>query len=274
MSGQYYTDHQIFYIDSNKRKTGTTSNFSIELILNNDIQYDRVVMLDFSCPKSYYIIPDGRNTFTLVQGLSTYAVTIPPANYTRTSLASVLQNMLNAASSFVYAVTYQKINVTGDNGLLKFTVTGNAGVQPQFIFSNNSPYEQLGFNIDTYSFTGDILNSVNVINLAQEPTLFISSDICQNKNDSILQNIFTSADSSFSFVNWHNSSPYEYSKNFSQSRSNIYSFTLTNENNEEINLNGLNMVFTIMVYKSNKIDNLMKAYIKYKTLQTNGILSA
>ena len=265
MSGQYITQRQIFCIDSNNRVSGHTSDFGYQLSIDNDVEFDKVVVLEASIPKSYYCVQAGFNSFTLVQDSTNYVITIPAGNYTRTAVCSVLTTLLNAVSSWVYTITYGSMGISGDNGLLTFSVTGNDS-QPLFIFNSNSPYQQLGFNIGTYTFTTSSLSSVNVINLAQEGTLFISSNICQTKTDSILCNIFTTQDAGFSYIVYQNPCPYEYSKDFVQSKSNIYQFTLQDENGNIINLNGLNMIFTILLYKSNKIDNLIKGYVKYRTL--------
>jgi len=264
---KYYTDHQLFYVNSYKRITGDNQNFSYMFDIDKDIAYDHVVVLDASIAKSYYNMQTTYNTFTLVQGSTNYIITIPAANYTRTSMCSALTTLLNAVSSWVYSISFQNIALTGDTGQLTFTVTGNDS-QPKFIFSSNSPYEQLVFNSNTtYTFNTNTLTSPNVINLAQESTLFISSNMCQNKTDSILCNIVTPQDSSFSYVVYNCPCPYEYSKNFVGNNSNTFTFRLQDENSNEINLNGLNMVFTVMLYKSNKIDQLIKGYIKYAALK-------
>jgi hypothetical protein len=262
----YISQKQIFYINSYNRQTGDTSEFTVSLDIDNDVEWDFVTVLDASIPKSYYCIQAGLNSFTLVEDAVDYTITIPAGNYTRTSLCNVLIGLLNATTAWVYTITYSNIGITGDTGQLTFGVTGNDS-QPQFIFTASSPYEQLGFDSNTtYNFSGNSLVSPNVINLAQEATLFISSDICQNKTDNILCNIITPQDSSFSFIVYTNTSVYEYSKVYTGSKSNIYSFRLQDENGNKINLNGLNMVFTLMLYKVNKIDQLLKGYIKMRTL--------
>jgi hypothetical protein len=52
-----------------------------------------------------------------------------------------------------------------------------------------------------------------------------------------------------------------------KSPSNIYNFYLTDEDQTPIILNGLNINFTIMCYKKNNIFQLIKGYIKYRTLK-------
>lgn len=263
----YYTDKEIFYINSYNRINGDNSDFTYQLNIDNNIAWDRVVLIDASIPKSYYNVQDGQNTFTLIDDNGTHTITITPSNYTRTSLCTVLSSLLTNGG-ITYTITYQNIMEQGDNGKLIFTCSGNS-TQPQFTFDNYL-YEQLGFEKNTtYTFSGNSLTSPNICNLSPEGTLFITSNIVQNKSDSILGNIITPIDSSYSYVVYYNSAILEKSKKYSGSGSNVYWFKLVNENGDKINLNGLNMVFTIMIYKSNNIDNLIKGYIKLKTLLQN-----
>ena len=266
----YFTKRQIFYINSSNRISGTDSNFTIQLDIDREEEFDQVVLLDCSIPKSYYIIQNGENTFTLQEGSTSVTITLPFGNYNRSSMKNVLVNLLNANSPnrFSYTISYQNIQYTQDTGQYTFTVTGNGSVQPSFIFGNYL-YQQLGFNQNsTNNFVGNTLTSVNITNLQPEGTLFIRSDICQNYNDNILQNIITTQSADYSYIIFQNPTPHEYSKDFRQGFSNVFQFILTDEYGNEIYLNGLNLVMTIMIYKSNKIDDLIKGYIKFKVIES------
>ncbi len=132
----------------------------------------------------------------------------------------------------------------------------------------SSLYEQLGFNSNsTNNFVGSSLTSNNVTNLSTETTLFIHSDICQNKEgNNVLQEIYTSGESTFSYVNFQNPTPQEYAKPMIGNKSNVYNFSLTDENGVVIETNGININFTMMIYKENDIFSLIKGAIKYFTL--------
>lgn len=261
----YYSHKSVFHINSRNRVTGTDSNFTYKLPINHNMDYDKVVLLDCSIPKSYYIVQDGLNSFILKEGINEYTITIEAGNYNRNSLKTTVQTALNTVSSWDYTITNANINTTVDDGKYTFTVANNSS-QPSFIFTNGL-YEQLGFNSDSINdFVDDTLKSTNIVNLNPEGTLFIRSDICSNEQDNILQNIISVQNSTFSYIVFTNSGIIEYSKNFSQSKYNVYRFKLTDENGNEINLNGLNLVFTLMIYKMNRVDNLIQGYIKYKSL--------
>lgn len=126
----------------------------------------------------------------------------------------------------------------------------------------------MGFNSNSsYSFNNNSLTSSNVCNLRIESTYYLLSDICQQKGDNVLQNIISVGTSDYNYIVFENKTPYEYAKVFSKAPKNIYNFTLTDENKNTIDLNGLNMVFTLMLFKKNDISNLIKGYVKYRTLK-------
>lgn len=266
---KYYTAKQIFYINSSNRITGTHSSFSYYLNIDRNEDYDRVVVLAASIPKSYYLVDANHNHFTLKEGTDTILITFPTGNYSRGSLALKLQTLLNTNSpnTFTYLVTYPSVNSTNDDGKYVITVSGNGATQPEFIFTDEM-YEQLGFNINsTNQFSGNTLISPNVINLTNETTLFIRLDICQNnEGNNILQEIYASGEATYSMINFENKAPMEYGKPIISKGSNVYSFHLTDEYGTLLDTNGININLTIMIYKNNDIDNLIRGAIKYFTL--------
>lgn len=273
----YFTHKQLFYVDSHNKMldSDTHSDFHYEFTdINNDAEYDSVVLLDCSIPKSNYVINTGTNTFTVIENLGagdlTRVITLPVGNYNRQTLKNVLKTQLNAnANTYIYDITYDNSNRTQDDGKYTFTWTNvNGGaLQPQFIFTD-SLYEQTGFNKNTtYIFTAGSLKSVNVVNLRPESTMYILSNICQNKNNNILQNIISSDDNDYNFVVFHNPNPSEYSKTYTRNKANVFKFTITDEDFNKIDLNGINVVFTIMLYKRNQINRLIEGFIKMKTLK-------
>lgn len=269
---KYYTRKQIFYINSARRISGTNSNFRYYLNIDPVQEYDRVVVLAASIPKSYYLVDSSHNHFTLSEGISSTSILFPEGNYSRRSLTTTLQTLLNTGSpnGYTYTVTYTNIGSGNDNGKLTITVTGNGGVQPVFTFTDEM-YEQLGFNINSVNtFVADTLVSTNVINLTNEATLFIHSNICQNsEGDNVLQEIYTVGDSSYSMINFLNPIPMEYGKNLVSGTTNIYDFFLTDEYGNIIDTNGINVNFTLMIYKRNDIDKMIKGAIKYFTLMSS-----
>lgn len=268
----YTNQKQIFYVNSNNRLSGTHSNFTYSFNMDRTQNYDRVVLLAASIPKSYYLIISGSNTFTLTENTSSVTITITPGNYTRSSFASTLQSLLNSNSPnhYTYSITSNNMSTTYDQGIFYFSVSGNSGIQPIFTFTTYL-YEQLGFNEKTsYQFSSNSLQSINVTNLTQETTLFLHSNMSINEGgDNVLQEIYATGEQTFSYINFINPIPYEYSKILTNDKSNSFTFTLTDENGNEINTNGININFTIMIYKSNDILNMIKMFLKYITLNND-----
>lgn len=269
----YFTNKQIFYVNSRNRINSNDSDtsFSYQLNIDSDAEFDRVVILSASIPKSYYLIQSGQNTFKLKEGSSEVTIYMTPGNYTRQSLSRTVKSLLNTNSpnNYVYDVAFNNINTTPDDGKYYFTVSNNSGVQPSFIFESYIA-EQLGFQkYNTYNFSSNSLVSIGVCNLIRETTLYLRSNICQNKEgDNVLQEIYANGETSYSYINFYNPNPIEYSKTMIEHKSNIYYFLLTDEDGQNINTNGININFTIMVYKKNNIYDLIKGAIKYFTLET------
>eukprot|EP00732_Lithocolla_globosa_P002042 Lithocolla_globosa_v1_NODE_1204_length_2791_cov_31.125457.p2 type:complete len:225 gc:universal NODE_1204_length_2791_cov_31.125457:814-140(-) len=220
-------------------------------------------------PKSSYTIDSKNNTFIIEENTIQRTITLDIGNYSRKSFKNVLQSKLNESPAIGYSnyiVSYDSSSNTGDNGKYSFSVTNPSNPQPIFIFSSGLT-DQMGFNINTsYTFENNTLTTVNVSNFRPKITYYLISNICQNRNNSILQNIVTAGQSDYDYIIYQNKNPYEYYKDFVQAKSNTYTFTIVDEDFNVIDLNGLNIVFTIMLWKENKISDLIKGYIKYKML--------
>jgi len=265
----FYLDKQLFYIDSNKRLTGDESDFTVKLNIDKNKNFDSVVLLDISIPKSYYLVNDTNNEFVLDENGSQATITIQNGNYSRTSLATFVENALNTSSpnGYAYVITYTSIGTTVDTGKYTFSVSGNAGIQPIFIFGTEL-FEPLGFDKNSSNaFVVNTLESSNVINLNQEINLFLHSDICQSQDDNVLQNIDVVSSASYQHVVFYNTNPDCYSKPLSSKTDNFFRFYLTDENDTKIDLNGQNMVFTVMLFQKNSVSKLITSYIKLQTLR-------
>lgn len=264
-----------FYIDSNLRNTGTQSDFSITLNLDPDDEFTHAVVLQCLIPKSYYLIQSGSNTIQLRELASTVTVTIPPGNYSRRSFQSVLVGLLNTASPNVwtYQITYPNVAVAADTGKYTFVVSGNSG-QPSFIFGSSKICEQFGFNANTTgTFVGNQLTSVNVIKMQREDAIYIHSDMVQNKEGTnVLQVVFASSETpAYSNIVYRAVDIEANSKTMATQPSNSYRFYITDENDQAIDLNGLNVIMSIMLYKQNDVSRIVEGSLKYFTLKLDDI---
>ncbi len=255
---------KIFYINSESRDEGTDSDFLFSLPVFGD-DYTHCSLLQCSIPKSYYLIQDNFNTFTLDENGTEFTITIPKGNYSRTSFQTQIQTQLNAVGAYTYTVSVPDTTAGNpETGKFTFTVSGNGGIQPIFTFTSFL-YEPMGFEAkSSNAFVGDSLESVNVINLQKENTLFIHSDLCTNGDDNVLQEIYTNNTSDYGNIIFLNSNVQESSKRIT-TIDNVYRFYLTDENGQAIDLNGRNWVMSLMLYKpNNKMEEMVKKYIQWK----------
>lgn len=259
----------VYHINSRNRVNGTDSDFTYRIEIPPDSKYNKVAVLQISIPKSYYLVQDGEH-FTLQEGKDEIKILMTSGNYTRKSFAASAQQLLNSNSpnGWVYEIKYQNSSLEYDDGKYTYNVTGNIS-QPSLIFDgDHNICEQFGFdNNSTNTFVSNTLKSVNVINMQRESTLYLHSDISNNTNDNILQEIFSSSSNDFSSIVFQQTEAEAYSKDITSNTSNIYSFYLTNENNKPINLNGLNLVFSLVLYEKNPIYNMIREFIKLQIIQ-------
>jgi hypothetical protein len=262
-----YKSH--FYINSGNRISGTDGQFKIEIPYTFIQDYDKVAVMAASIPKTFYQVQNGFNTFTLKEGAANIAITVPAGTYTRASFMTAMSALLTASSSsgFVYTMSIPNIAAAPETGKYTYTVTGSGSTAVGFSFSSQQNiYEQMGFPAQsTTFFTSGTLVSTNVCNMSAENCLFLHSDICYNADtgDNILQEIYTGGVVYNSFVTFTNYNVEWSAKNI-LNKSSIYEFSLTDEFGVPINLNGINMTITLVMFRTNKIDKTIENYIRYR----------
>jgi hypothetical protein len=248
---------KIQFINSVDRISGTDSNFSYKIELPKDKIYDRVVILNASMPKSYYLIP--KNSFLTLRELTTDVnITVPPGNYNRKSFATVITNLLNSNSpnGWIYTIAYPDAFTNADLGKYIYSVSGNGVNQPSLIF-NTQLYKQFGFNKgSTNVFVSNQLTSVNVLKFQSEDVILIHSDLVDNGGDDILHEIYSNGSPNLSNIVHECFAPENNSRILSTSNSGVYRFTITDEDNNIIDFNGLNITFTVLFYKKDTINDL------------------
>ena len=239
----------IAYINSYRKlvSSDSTSNFSVLVNLPKNNDFDRVVVSQLSIPKSYYLVQNGYNTFIINENGVDKTITINVGNYSKTTFLTELKRAFTSSSSpalsWVYAITFDT-----PTGKLNFTVSGNTS-QP-CIKTTTNLFEQLGFNSNSSNFfVSNSLTSTNCIKLQLEDTLLILSDM-SNALSGVLQEVYCN-NSDFSNITFNQYNAELYSKNFIRNTNNVSRFTLTDENFRPIDLNGLNMVMTLIFYKHN-----------------------
>lgn len=240
------------------------SKFTVKVDLPSHHNFNRVCLVQASFPKSWYTIQTGQNVVTLSEGPAEAKVSVMPANYNRKSLAIVMSKALTESSpnGYTYSVTYPNSNVTGDDGKYTFSVSHLDPpeappeeikiIVPEMKVSNM--FEVLGFepgstNIFTQSDNAQIVKSTNVIKVQAEDVIRIHCNVCDNGGDNILLELYGNSNPMFSNVTWN--CPYipAYSKPLVNKSTNSLEFYLTNEDNQELILNGLNYCVQLLIYE-------------------------
>src|SRR6185437_15080993 len=241
---------RVFYLNSADRLSGDdASSVTLQVNIPSHETFTHVLIVEANIPKSYYLVQAGYNTFTIVENTITRTVTLTPANYGATCFRACLTDALNlgAPVGWAYTVTYPASSQP-QTGKWTFTVTGNGGSQPSIVTTTNV-YEQLGFNANsTNTFIANSLTSTNVIKLQSEDALYIHSDIVTEVGDDTLQEVYTVGIPDFGIINYKCSEWQVMAKPMQSAKSQVYRFTLTDENGRLMNLNGLNWVMTLMVF--------------------------
>ena len=273
----------IFYIDSqnaisNKNTTTSATHFTVPVDMPPNNNYDRIVVLQACIPKSYYLIQEGYNSFvlgeqdlTMINTAST--ITIPPGNYSKNGFIIALTSALNTASRhhYIYSISYPASSET-NTGKFTFKVSLNnlpldVSKMPSFVFGVNSNITlQMGFSKGkTYNFSGSSLTSQNVIKLQSKDTIFLKSSSVSSSTGAVLQEIYSSVPDFSDII--FNQNCLELNSKELTSKSNNFTFTLTDEDDTPLDLNGQNCVFSICCYEANNSLELMKADILLKNIE-------
>lgn len=250
----------IYHLNSNNRLNGEHQDFKVKIELTNgDIRdYDSVVVLSASVPKSYYAIEDGRNTFDLIENSTTTTITITPGTYSASDFVDLIQQLLNDNSSqgWTYAMS---INLS--TAKYTISVSGNGGNQPSI--NPKEVYEKFGLLRNTpTAFTGDSLTSINVCDMSPENDIFVHSTLARgaNTNDDIIIDLFGSGVPPYGRIQFFNPEVDQYAKDLNKT-SDTYRFYITDEDGNIKNLNGVNWTATILFYKKSTIPQKIKDVI-------------
>ena len=260
---------KIYYINSNRKLSGTHSDFTYHIDIPSDSNFDSISVLQATIPKTYYLIEDdiGNNVFILRElGVDT-SISVPQGNYNRRSFQTTIQTLLNSSSpnNWTYVVSFQS-STSVQNGKFTFTVSGNSG-QPSLIFQTTIA-SQFGFDFNsTNTFSGNTLTGSNVINMQREDSIYIHCDACSNETDNILQEIFSVNNADFSNLTFQNFNVEAYVKDLISNTKNIYRFWITDEDGTPINLNGSNIQITLLLFERNNFFTMAKNFLKYTLLK-------
>jgi hypothetical protein len=266
---------KIVYIDSKSQLTSGVNTWTEQIDINFQDDYDRVTVLQAQIPVSYYVVGAGSNKFTLIEGSQSVVITITSANYNVFNFATTVQALLNANSpnGYTYTMAYPNQYTSPDTGLFSYTVNSIArSVALQFP-KNSSLTEQFGFyggstNYFTVSGVIQILSSTAVVNFTPETSLFIHCNFVDGETTSTLSDVLVSIYAfnvqPYACITYVNPCPLETSRRLTSRDRNLV-FSITDENNGQIFMNGQNILLVLMFYKEDSINRSVEQYIAMKT---------
>jgi len=256
------------YIDSGKRLTGTSSDFSYSLDLSEGDRFDHCVITQASIPFTYYLIRDGFNTFQLKEtGQTAVTITIPVGNYNINSFVEIVGPLLTTAGVLgsTYTLTYPKSFTQSNTAFITTTITGGTSSDAQYIFnSSNTISEQFGFESgSTNTFDGLTLSSSNTVNFLTNRSLLIHSNIVDGGSSNILQEIYSNNSQINGNIIYQSTDALVYAKKLKLSNQNVINIYLSDINGVKIDLNGVDMNITLMLYEANKFTDIVEGFIKH-----------
>lgn len=259
------TEKQIFYINSGDQLINVKNTWKADLQLPSySERFDRITVLQANIPISYYMIQSGYNSFVLNENGTSVEISITPGNYNANSFSTIMSSLLttNSPNGYTYTIIYP-INFTENNtGKFTFRVS-NSVVQISFIFDDSPIHEQFGFDANSENFfSGGYLTSQNVLKFIPEDTLFIHSSLVNNNQDDVLQEFYNSNSIPFSILTWLNPDPLAFSKPLVKGLQKNISFSITDEDGKPIFMNGLNIMLSICLYKSNNINSKIEKFFE------------
>ncbi len=263
----------MLYIESNQREPGGTShNFNIIYDVPT-VDYDSIVLIDASFPKSYYMTDIDNNVFYVSEnnGASFVTITMPIGNYNINSFIAVLKSLLKPPTlTGTYNVTYPDTSLLPDTGQLTYSVTGIA-TQPIFRVPNKFGINvQLGLDIDNLDptqftdiqFTAGSLVSPNTINLQPAKQLYVSLDSCNDGKTNVLQNISNGQVGTMNIVYFQNTNLEACSKAYTKNADNIFHFQIIDEYDNVVDMNGLDWSASILLFKKQTLVPSLNDLIK------------
>lgn len=261
-----------------QKETSTSSNFFYRLNIDTT-KYDSVTVNSVQIPKTYYTLQQGvvgnddtfDNQFELSEdGGSTWTtITVPPANYNVWNFTRVLKPLLDAASvtlgnAFQYTINYPDRLTESDTGKFTFRVTNNGGVQPQFHLNDNRIREMMGLscydstgNPIACIFSGDELIGDELVNFQWTNNIVVKSSIALNtgnnsQDSAILAVIPVTTVPDGSMIVYNSPGLELDSRELANHGGNLFEFSLYDDQDRLINLNGQDWFLQLQIFKQNR----------------------
>jgi hypothetical protein len=247
--------NRIYYINSEKRIAGTPSNFSYALDIPDGEKFDTCCVLAMTVPQSYYLIRAGLNELIVEINGTRHTISIPPGNYSAKNFPTELTSKMQQIGLSVVITFNQTM------GKYDYLINEPVG-SVKFIFEDPSRLgHQMGFDeVSTNEFVDGILTSKNVLNFEATNTLFLHSDMVQDST-SVLQELYSANAIAFSNLIYNCRFPAMYSKKLRSRTNGVFNFSLVDEHDKELDLNGHHILITLLLYRKENLPQLFRALL-------------
>ena len=243
---------KLIYVDSEERISGSSSNFSYAIDIPDGAKYDTCCVLAMTIPRSYYLVRSGQNKAILILAGVEHPFEIPPGNYNADNFSETLLAILNGISPG-FTITFSTIT-----GKYTYSYAGVGTVAFKLTDPSRLGH-QMGFDeISENHFVGGILQSKNVVNFVSTSTLFLHSDMVDDSTD-ILQEVYADNSVPFSNLVYNCRVPGLYAKKLRNNTSSLFNFSLCDEHDKEVDLNGHDICITLILYHK---EDLTKTFQK------------
>lgn len=239
---------KIFSVNSRDRESGTPQQFRYRFRIPSGFEEFRskhVSVLNLNIPKSFYLIDTSNQTIHVVDnttGAPGYDFNIPIGYYSANELASILQTDLTANVN----VDNYTVQYVARTGLFEFT---NTTGPVAFAFNDLAVSLQkiLGLDEDNAS-SGLVLESVRVATMQRTNRIIVKSNMVLNADDTYLCEAYPASVGSGSVYQYQAQDPKLETVMARDFRSDIFEFTLEDDQGNLIPMNGIDWNMTLVLY--------------------------
>jgi hypothetical protein len=244
-----------FIIDSEFRESNSLSqyNFNYRIETSQHREFTHFSLIGAFIPKTYYVVQQPYSLFILQELGVDYTANIPEGDYNISELEDALELLLAGLGAWTYTVNHN--NLTNK---FEFGVSGNGLDQPSFVFIHDNVNDLLGFSDadQVQTFVANKLVSTRQLNLNHTKYITIRSNLVDNEGNefegqgNILARI-PSSNLPYGGVIEYQLPNFESGvRKIKNNKTNTYNFLLQDDHDRELNLNGFDWSFTIIMFNS------------------------
>jgi hypothetical protein len=244
-----------FIIDSEFREKNSKSqyNFNFKLETSRHLEFTHFSLIGAFIPKTYYVVQEPYSLFILEELNVQYSGKIPEGDYDVSTLEDALEVLLNSLGNWTYSVKHN--NLTNK---FNFEVSGNGLDQPSFVFIHDHMNDICGFSDadQIQPFVANKLTSTRQLNLNHTKYIQIRSNLVDNEGNesegqnNILARIPATSTPYGGVIEFQLPTFESGIRKIKNNKSNTYEFLLQDDHSRELNLQGFDWSFTIIMITS------------------------